>query len=50
MGDSINTYTGNPVKVYYVNDIHYVAVDTVTGKVIQVSNLFNPNWVFDLLK
>ncbi|QIK86783.1 hypothetical protein G7061_09230 [Erysipelothrix sp. HDW6B] len=48
--DSINTYTGNPVKVYYVDEMHYVAVDTVTNKVIRVSDLFRSDWVFDLFR
>ena len=46
-GISINKYTGNSVTLYYVDDIHYVAVDNGTGKVIQVANLFDAAWEFD---
>ncbi len=38
-GASINKYTGNPVTLYYKDDIHYVAFDDVTGKVIQITKL-----------
>ena len=49
-GTSINKYTGNSVKTYYVDDVHYVAVDEVTGKVIQVADLAKPDWALDLTK
>lgn len=44
VGESVNKYTGNSVTLYYVDDIHYVAVDDVTGKVIQVANLTESTW------
>jgi ElaB/YqjD/DUF883 family membrane-anchored ribosome-binding protein len=44
---SINKYTGNSVTVYFKDEIHYVAVDDGTGKVIQVSDLNKPNWKLD---
>jgi len=47
---SVNKYTGNPVTAYYIDDVHYVAVDNVTGKVIQVADMNKANWVFDLTK
>ncbi len=49
-GTSINKYTGNFVTAYYINDIHYVALDDVTGKVIQVSDKTKTKWIFDLTK
>lgn len=49
-GTSVNKYTGNPVTAYYIDDVHYVAVDNVTGKVIQVADMNKANWVFDLTK
>ncbi len=49
-GTSINKYTKNSVTVYYVNDTHYVAVDDITKKVIQVSDRFDDEWVFNLEK
>lgn len=49
-GMSVNKYTGNSVTVYYIDDVHYVAVDDVTGKVIQVADLNKADWVFDLTK
>ncbi|MBN1056962.1 hypothetical protein DVW05_16720 [Clostridium botulinum] len=50
LGSSVNKYTGNPVTLYYIDDIHYVAVDNITNKAIQVADMFDPNWVADLLK
>ena len=44
VGKNVNNYTGNSVTLYYVDDIHYVAVDDVTGKVIQVANLTESIW------
>ncbi|WP_198020503.1 RHS repeat-associated core domain-containing protein [Anoxybacteroides tepidamans] len=44
---AVNKYTGNSVTVYYKDKRHYVAVDDGTGKVIQVSDLNDPYWVFD---
>jgi len=49
-GTSVNKYTGNSFTVYYIDDVHYVAVDDVTGKVIQVADLNKADWVFDLTK
>ncbi|WP_164931522.1 colicin E5-related ribonuclease [Longirhabdus pacifica] len=49
-GKSENKYTGNSVTAYFVDDVHYVAVDAVTGKVIQVSDLNEDVWHFDLRK
>jgi len=44
--------TGNMMTraIYYIDDVHYVAVDDVTGKVIQVADLNKADWVFDLTK
>ncbi|WP_227989870.1 colicin E5-related ribonuclease, partial [Streptococcus ruminantium] len=39
-----NKYTNSSVTNYYVDDVHYVAVDDSTGKVIQIADLNNPNW------
>ena len=39
-----NKYTKSTVTNYYIDDIHYVAVDDSTGKVIQIADLTNPNW------
>ena len=44
VGKNVNKYTGNSVTLYYVDDIHYVAVDDVTGKVIQVADLTRKKW------
>ncbi|MDE8564821.1 colicin E5-related ribonuclease [Anoxybacillus rupiensis] len=44
---AVNKYTGNSVTVYYKDKRHYVGVDDGTGKVIQVSDLNDPYWVFD---
>lgn len=46
-GTSVNKYTGNPVTAYYVDDIHYVAVDNITQKVIQVADMNDSEWKFD---
>jgi hypothetical protein len=48
--ESVNKYTGNSVTAYYIDDIHYVAVDNVTGKVIQVADINKANWLFDLTR
>ena len=50
LGNSVNKYTGNSVTLYYVDDIHYVAVDDVTNKVIQIADLRDPFWVMSLFK
>lgn len=42
---SINKATGHKVTNYYINDIHYVAVDDITGKVIQIADLNDFEWV-----
>ena len=39
-----NKYTKSTVTNYYIDDIHYVAVDDSTGKVIQIADLTKPNW------
>ncbi|MBL6503478.1 hypothetical protein JNE31_03680 [Streptococcus suis] len=39
-----NKYTNSSVTNYYIDEIHYVAVDDSTKKVIQISDLNNPNW------
>lgn len=41
---SVNKKTGNSVTNYYINATHYVAVDDITGKVIQVSKLAKTDW------
>ncbi|WP_162515317.1 colicin E5-related ribonuclease [Paenibacillus pinistramenti] len=50
IGTSKNPYTGNDVTLYYVDDVHYVAVDNGTGKVIQVADLNKADWKMDLTK
>lgn len=35
---------------YYYDDVHYVAVDNGTGKVIQVVGLEKSDWKIDLSK
>ncbi|MCI8271292.1 MAG: hypothetical protein HFG16_03155 [Erysipelotrichaceae bacterium] len=44
--DSVNTFTGNPAKAYFINEIHYVVIDTITNKVVQVSDLADDFWKF----
>lgn len=44
--DSVNKYTGNSAKVYFINETHYVVVDAVTNKVVQVSDLTKEIWEF----
>lgn len=44
--DSVNNFTGNPAKVYFINETHYVVIDTVTNKVVQVSNVADDFWKF----
>lgn len=44
--DSVNKFTGNPAKAYFINDTHYVVIDTVTNKVVQVSDLIDDFWKF----
>ena len=39
-----NKYTKSTVTNYYIDDIHYVAVDDSTGKVIQIADLTKSNW------
>ena len=47
---SKNKYTGNSVTLYFVDDIHYVAVDDGTRKVIQIADFSRSNWRFDNYK
>ncbi|MEW9992787.1 colicin E5-related ribonuclease [Clostridium butyricum] len=49
-GTTTNKYTGNSVTLYYSDDVHYVAVDNGTGKVIQVADLNKADWKMDLTK
>lgn len=44
---TVSKYTGNEVTLYYIDDIHYVAVDNGTGKVIQVADLYKSVWLSD---
>lgn len=44
---SYNKYTGNTVTNYYIDDNHYVAVDDVTHKVIQIADLGKIDWKAD---
>lgn len=46
----MNKYTDNSVTLYFVDDIHYVAVDDGTGKVIQITDFSRSNWIFDNYK
>lgn len=46
VADSVNKFTGNPAKVYYIDEVHYVVIDTVTRKVVQISDLLKDNWEF----
>mgnify|MGYP004529609567 CR=1 FL=1 len=43
-GKSYNKYTHNSVTKYYTDEIHYVAVDDGTHKVIQIADLADANW------
>ncbi|MGE7912693.1 colicin E5-related ribonuclease, partial [Lysinibacillus xylanilyticus] len=45
VGESVNKATGNKVELYFVDDVHYVAIDKGTGKVIQVADLNKADWV-----
>lgn len=48
VGESVNKAnkaTGNEVELYFVDDIHYVAIDTGTEKFIQVTDLNKADWV-----
>ena len=40
----INKYTGNTVTYYYIDEIHYVARDDITEKIIQISDLTKDSW------
>lgn len=33
-------------KVYFINDTHYVVIDTVTNKVVKISDLTDDSWKF----
>ncbi len=39
-----NKYTNSSVTNYYIDDIHYVAIDDSTGKVIQIADLKDSDW------
>ncbi|ONK25403.1 hypothetical protein BVE84_10245, partial [Streptococcus azizii] len=39
-----NSYTKSGVTNFYIDDIHYVAVDDSNGKVIQIADLAKTNW------
>ncbi len=38
---------GSPATAYYNQNGAYVVVDDISGKIIQVSDFFNPNWIPD---
>ena len=40
----VNSATGNSATYYYIDEIHYVAFDDITGKVIQVADLLDSLW------
>ncbi len=44
ISSSVNKATGNSATLYYIDEIHYVAQDDVTKKIIQVADLNDPNW------
>lgn len=50
VGNSKNPYTNNGVTLYYKNNVHYVAINNGTGKVIQVADLKKADWKMDLTK
>ena len=41
---SVNKFTGNPVTKYYCDNNHYVAVDDITHKVVQIADLGKDKW------
>lgn len=44
----INRATNNSATYYYRPDGHYVVIDDVTGEVVQISNLNDPNWIDEM--
>lgn len=47
---ALNRYgssAGSPATAYYNQSGSYVVVDDISGKIIQVSDFFNPNWIPD---
>jgi hypothetical protein len=40
----INRANNNPVSYYYRADGYYVAIDDITGQVVQISDTMNPLW------
>lgn len=44
----VNRRNRNPVTYYYRPDGHYVVIDDVTGEVVQVSDINDPNWIDEM--
>jgi RHS repeat-associated protein len=44
----VNRANGNSVTYYYREDGHYVVIDDVTGKLVQMSNTNNPTWIDEM--
>lgn len=46
-GRTVDRATGQPATAYFVSHNQYVVRNDVTGQIVQVSDLRNPNWMVD---
>jgi len=44
---AVNRATGNSATAFFNSQGHHVIVDNITREVVQVSNIFDPNWIPD---
>lgn len=44
---AINKATGNAATAYFTSSGAYVVIDNITKEIIQISNIYDPNWVVD---
>lgn len=44
---ALNKATNNPATAYFLKDGSYVVRENATGRIIQVSDRFDPGWIVD---
>ncbi len=45
---AVNKATGNAATAYFTSTGAYIVIDNITKEIIQISNIFDPNWVVDV--
>ena len=45
---AVNKATGNAATAYFTSTGAYIVIDNITKEIVQISNIFDPNWVIDV--